>query len=60
MPYTVELWREGETGIELTILETEDIHEARAAYDVAAARHTGRLVMLCNRAMVLRRSDRDG
>lgn len=60
MPYTVEIWRDGETGIEQTLLATEDIAAARQAYRAAVTAHPGRLVMLCNRAMILRRSDRDG
>jgi hypothetical protein len=58
MAYTVELWRPGESGIERTLSSHEDVSEARTAYRGAVAAHPDRLIMLCNKAMVLARSDR--
>jgi len=58
--YSVELFREaGEgAGIEATLARHDDLATARALYRWHTLNNPGRLVMLCVRARVLARSDR--
>jgi hypothetical protein len=58
--YTIELFRPGGegTGVE-AIIDRDDLFDfARALYHRAVMKHPGRLVMLCERARILARSDR--
>jgi hypothetical protein len=54
--YTVELCAGGT--VEYVIDSDDCLHTARALYQQAVTRYPGRLVMLCDRARVLARSDR--
>lgn len=58
--YTIELFKPGGDGAGLEcVLDSDDrLDHARALYGRAVMRHPGRLVMLCDRARVLARSDR--
>jgi hypothetical protein len=58
--YSVELFREGGegAGIEAVLVRHHNIAVARALYRGAIRNHEGRLVMLCDKAQVLARSDR--
>jgi hypothetical protein len=56
--YSIELFHDGETGIE-EILGREDSFDIACVFYRHMCRvHPGRLVMLCDRARVLARSDR--
>lgn len=58
--YTVELFYEGGEGkgIEAELAREEKLDVARAIYRKMCRQYPGRLVMLCDRARVLARSDR--
>jgi hypothetical protein len=58
--YTIELCRPGgeEAGIERVFERQDDLAIAHKLYRTIATEYPGRLVMLCNRACVLARSDR--
>jgi hypothetical protein len=58
--YTVELCRPGgeDTGIERVFERQDDLAIAHKLYRTIAAEFPGRVVMLCDRARVLARSDR--
>ena len=58
--YTIELFKPGGEGKGVeTMLDSDDrLDRARALYRRAVMKHPGRLVMLCERARVLARSDR--
>jgi len=56
--YTIELFRPGGAGVEAIIDRDDLFNFARALYHRAVMKHPGRLVMLCERARILARSDR--
>ena len=58
--YTVKLFNRGGEGSGLeAVLDSDDVlDQARALYRRMVMKHPGRLVMLCDRARVLERSDR--
>jgi hypothetical protein len=58
--YCVELFKPGGEGARLEcVLDSDDrLDTARALYRHALMKYRGRLVMLCDRARVLARSDR--
>lgn len=58
--YTIELCRPGgeDTGIERVFERQDDLAIARKLYRRIATEYPGRVVMLCDRAHVLARSDR--
>ena len=58
--YTIELCRPGgeDTGIERVFERQDDLAIARKLYRTIATEYPGRVVMLCDRAHVLARSDR--
>ena len=58
--YSIELFREGGegAGIESILVRHDSLSVARALYKAAVLNHPDRLVMLCDRARVLARSDR--
>jgi hypothetical protein len=59
--YTIELCRPGgeDTGIERVFERQDDLAIARKLYRTIATEYPGRVVMLCDRARVLARSDRE-
>ena len=58
--YSVELFRDGgeDAGVEGVLARHDSLAAARALYKAAVLKHPDRLVMLCDRARVLARSDR--
>ena len=58
--YSIELFREGGegAGIEAVLVRHDNLAVSRALYKGAVLSHPNRLVMLCDRARVLARSDR--
>ena len=58
--YTIELFKPGGEGkgIEAVLDSDDRLDQARALYRRAIMKHPGRLVMLCDRARILARSDR--
>jgi hypothetical protein len=58
--YSIELFRDGGegTGIEKILVRHDSLTVARALYKVAALKCSERLIMLCDRARVLARSER--
>jgi hypothetical protein len=58
--YTIVLFRDGGEGAGIECVLDNDDHRdaARALYRQAVVQHPGQLVMLCDRAHVLARSDR--
>ncbi len=58
--YSIELFREGGegAGIEGVLVRHDSLAVARALYTAAVLRQPDRLIMLCDRARVLARSDR--
>jgi hypothetical protein len=58
--YSIVLFREGgEGGGVESVLDSDDLIDAAwGLYDRAIMKHPGRLVMLCDRAYILARSDR--
>ncbi len=55
--YHVEVLRD-ENHLEEVVARVSDLATARAVYDLTVVQHPLKLVMLCQRARVLRRSDR--
>lgn len=57
--YSIELFGEADegVGIELTLFRADALSTARELYKVAVAQYPGQLIMLCDRARVLARSD---
>jgi len=53
LPYSVELWDEGDTRVEELIALTGDYNVARAAYQEAIKRRPGRIVTLRQKTRVL-------
>ena len=58
LPYSVELWDEGDTRVEELIALTGDYNVARAAYQEAIKRRPGRIVTLRQKTRVLADSRR--
>ena len=58
--YTIELFREGGegNGLERVLGSDDDLTTARRFYKLLVDEYPGRLVMLCDRARILARSDR--
>ena len=58
--YSIELFREGGegAGIETILARHDSLAASRNLYKSAVLTHPNRLVMLCDRARVLARSDR--
>jgi len=56
--YSVELFKEGGEGEEEIIDRHDNLTVARALYRGRVSQYPGRLVMLCDRARILARSDR--
>ncbi len=58
--YSIELFKEGGegAGIERVLVRHDSLAVARALYKAAVLNHPDRLLMLCDRARVLARSDR--
>jgi len=58
--YSIELFRDGGegAGIEKILVRHDSLNVARALYKVAALNCSERLIMLCDRARVLARTDR--
>jgi hypothetical protein len=57
--YSIELFSEGGegVGIEQTLFREDALSTARELYKVAIAQYPAQLIMLCDRARVLARSD---
>jgi hypothetical protein len=60
LPYSVELWDEGDQHVEELIALTGDYSVARAAYEEAVKRRPGRIITLRQKARVLADSRRGG
>jgi len=58
LPYSVELWDEGDTRVEELIALTADYNVARAAYEEAMKRRPGRIVTLRQKTRVVADSRR--
>ena len=56
--YSIELFKQGEEGIEQVLGRHADVRGARAIYQISVNQYPGRLIMLCDGARVLARSDR--
>ena len=56
--YSIELFKQGGEGIEQVLDRHADITIAWSIYETSVKRYPGRLVMLCDGARVLARSDR--
>jgi hypothetical protein len=58
--YSIELFKiDGEgAGIDTILARHDKLETARTLYSLKVAQHPGRLIMLCERARVLARSDR--
>ncbi len=56
--YSIELFKQGEEGIEQVLGRRADVRGARAIYQISVNQYPGRLIMLCDGAQVLARSDR--
>ena len=58
--HSIELFKEGGegAGIEAVLFREDDLAIARSLYRAAVKEYRGRLIMLCDRARVLARSDR--
>jgi hypothetical protein len=56
--YSIELFKQGGDGIEQVLDRHADIKVARSIYRSSVERYPGRLIMLCDGARVLTRSDR--
>jgi len=58
--YSIELFRDGGegAGIEKILIRHDSLNVARTLYKVAALNCSERLIMLCDRARVLARSER--
>ena len=56
--YSIEIFNQGGEGIEQTLARHADIKVARSIYRTSVDQYPGRLIMLCDGARVLARSDR--
>jgi hypothetical protein len=56
--YSIELFRQGGEGIERILDRHADAKVAKSIYLTSIERYPGRLIMLCDGARVLIRSDR--
>ena len=56
--YSIELFKQGGEGIEQVLGRHADVRGARAIYQISVNQYPGRLIMLCDGARVLARSDR--
>jgi len=56
--YSIELFKQGRESIEQVIDRHPGIKVARSIYQTSVKRYPGRLIMLCDGARVLARSDR--
>jgi hypothetical protein len=56
--YSIELFKQGGEGIEQILARHADIKGARSIYQICVNEYPGRLIMLCDGARVLTRSDR--
>jgi hypothetical protein len=56
--YSIELFKQDGEGIEQVLGRHADIKVARSIYQASVDRYPGRLIMLCDGARVLNRSDR--
>jgi hypothetical protein len=56
--YSIELFKQGEEGIEQVLGRHADIKTARSIYQITIKQYPDRLIMLCDGARVLARSDR--
>ena len=56
--YSIELFKQGGEGIEQILDRHADAKIARSIYRTSIERYPGRLIMLCDGARVLARSDR--
>ena len=56
--YSIELFKQGGDGIEQMLDRHADITVAWSIYERSVKRYPGRLIMLCDGARVLARSDR--
>jgi hypothetical protein len=56
--YSIELFKQDGDGIERILDRHADIKVARSIYQARVERYPGRLIMLCDGARVLARSDR--
>jgi hypothetical protein len=56
--YSIELFKQGGQGIEQILDRHADIKGARSIYQTCVKQYPGRLIMLCDGARVLARSDR--
>jgi hypothetical protein len=56
--YSIELFKPGGDGIEAILDRHADLKTALSIYRDRVARYSGRLIMLCDGAQVLARSDR--
>jgi hypothetical protein len=55
--YSIELFKQGGEDIEQILGRHADINGARSIYQNSVKRYPGRLIMLCDGARVLARSD---
>lgn len=58
--YTIVLFKEGGegAGVDMELAHENRLEVARTLYEIMCRQYPGRLVMLCHKAQVLRRSDR--
>ena len=56
--YSIELFKQGGEDIEQVLDRHADIQAARSIYRTSVDRYPGRLIMLCDGARILSRSDR--
>jgi hypothetical protein len=56
--YSIELFKPGGEGIEEILDRHADLKTARSIYRDRVAQYPGRLIMLCDGARILTRSDR--
>jgi hypothetical protein len=56
--YSIELFKQEGEGIEQVLGRHADIRGARAMYQISVNEYPGRLIMLCDGARILSRSDR--
>ena len=56
--YSIEIFKQGGEGIEQTLARHADINFARSIYRTSVDQYPGRLIMLCDGARVIARSDR--
>jgi len=56
--YSIEVLPPDERSVEAVVARLEDLMVARAVFDLTVTQRPDKLVMLCQNARVLRRSDR--